>query len=145
MRSCLRSGRRARRECERVHDSEPSQTRGAESADRPSGRSCLHAEGARQHREGARSSRSCCDPIRRSNRAAAVIVGYVERRDVDRARRVRACVVPRRIALDGRFRHVGELEAIDSIPARLDTVYVFGGPRGPFDVAKGASDRVSGD
>jgi integrase len=28
------------------------------------------------------------------------------------------------------------LEAVDSLPARLDTVYVFGGPKGgPFDVA----------
>lgn len=61
----------------------------------------------------------------------------VERRDIDKARRV--------LSVRGTKTHRSRrevpltsaaLEAVDSLPARLDTVYVFGGPKcGPFDVA----------
>ena len=62
---------------------------------------------------------------------------HVERRDVDRVKRV--------LSVRGTKTHRSRrevpmtsaaLEPVDSLPARLDTVYVFGGPkRGPFDVA----------
>jgi integrase len=61
----------------------------------------------------------------------------VERRDLDRGRRV--------LSVRGTKTHRSRrevpmtsaaLEAVDSLPARLDTLYVFGGPKGgPFDVA----------
>lgn len=60
----------------------------------------------------------------------------VERRDVDRGRRV--------LSVRGTKTHrsrrevpltLAALDALDSLPARLDSVYVFGGPKGgPFDV-----------
>jgi integrase len=60
----------------------------------------------------------------------------IERRDVDRARRIlsvrgtKTHRSRREVPLTG-----AALEAIDSIPARLDSVFVFGGPKGgPFDL-----------
>jgi len=60
----------------------------------------------------------------------------IERRDIDRTRRV--------LSVRGTKTHrsrrevplmAAALAAVDSIPARLDTVYVFGGPKGgPFDL-----------
>ena len=61
----------------------------------------------------------------------------VERRDVDRVRRV---VNVRGTKTNRSRREVplttAALGALDSLPARIDSVYVFGGPKGgPFDVA----------
>jgi integrase len=61
----------------------------------------------------------------------------VERRDVDRARRI---LTVRGTKTTRSFREVPlaleALEALDSLVARLDSPYVFAGPkRGPFDVA----------
>ena len=66
----LRGGRSLR-----LHDQEPRQTRRAEPADRSSSCSCLHADGARKHCEGARRSRSRRHPVRRGNRTATFGVG----------------------------------------------------------------------
>lgn len=62
---------------------------------------------------------------------------HIERRDVDRARRVLSV---RGTKTRGSRRQVpmttAALEAVDSLPARLDTVFLFGGPKGgPFDTA----------
>jgi integrase len=60
----------------------------------------------------------------------------LERRDIDRARRV---VNVRGTKTQRSKREVpltsAALAALDALPARIDTVYVFGGPKGgPFDV-----------
>jgi integrase len=60
----------------------------------------------------------------------------LERRDVDRARRV---LTVKGTKTQRSRREVPltttALEALDSLPARIDTVYVFGGPKGgPFDL-----------
>lgn len=61
---------------------------------------------------------------------------HVERRDIDRARRI---LTVRGTKTKRSFREVpltaGALQALDSLVARLDSPYVFAGPkRGPFDV-----------
>ena len=61
----------------------------------------------------------------------------VERRDVDRTRRV---LTVRGTKTHRSRREVpitsAALDALDSLPVRIDTVYLFGGPKGgPFDVA----------
>ena len=60
----------------------------------------------------------------------------MERRDVDRSR----CVLTVRGTKTQRSRRevptTSALAALDSLPARLDSAYVFAGPRrGPFDLA----------
>ena len=61
---------------------------------------------------------------------------HVERRDIDRGRRI---LTVRGKKTKRSFREVpltaGALEALDSLVARLDSPYIFAGPkRGPFDV-----------
>jgi integrase len=61
---------------------------------------------------------------------------HVERRDVDRTRRI---LTVRGTKTTRSFREVpltvGALQALDSLVARLDSPYVFAGPkRGPFDI-----------